>query len=127
MTNNLQRIEEERGALMDLQRSLPEKKCRKLKIFRVLHEVVEGSSSKDVLVRSYQRSFNGFAVKLTDQEQKRISRMESCQCFQVKPSNSSPPGHGISWRCLEGWSSPKKWKGGDCKGGNSFTCNKFCL
>ena len=31
------------------------------------------SSSKDVLVRSYQRSFNGFAVKLTDQEQKRIS------------------------------------------------------
>ncbi|KAK2642142.1 hypothetical protein Ddye_023905 [Dipteronia dyeriana] len=56
------------------------------------------SSANDVLVRSYQRSFNGFAAKLTDQEQKRISRMNGVvSAFPSKTPNSSPPGHGISW------------------------------
>lgn len=42
----------------------------------VLQEGIQDSLVNDVLVRSYKMSFNGFAAKLTDEEQNRISRMD---------------------------------------------------
>ncbi|KAK9186228.1 hypothetical protein WN943_026592 [Citrus x changshan-huyou] len=44
----------------------------------VLQEGIQDSLANDVLVRSYERSFNGFAAKLTDEEQNRISRKSLC-------------------------------------------------
>ncbi|ESR38178.1 hypothetical protein CICLE_v10030114mg [Citrus x clementina] len=42
----------------------------------ILQEVVESSSVNDILVRSYSRSFNGFAAKLTNLEQQKIAGMD---------------------------------------------------
>ncbi|KAL5817063.1 hypothetical protein ACOSQ3_025441 [Xanthoceras sorbifolium] len=42
----------------------------------ILQEVVESSSLENILVRSYKRSFNGFAAKLTDNERQKLSSME---------------------------------------------------
>ncbi|XP_030964441.1 subtilisin-like protease SBT4.3 [Quercus lobata] len=52
----------------------------------LLQEVVEGSSIENCLVRSYKRSFNGFAAKLTDRErQKLANRNEVVSVFPSKP------------------------------------------
>ncbi|KAL6340416.1 hypothetical protein AAG906_006077 [Vitis piasezkii] len=42
----------------------------------ILDTVLDGSSSKDSLVRSYKRSFNGFAAHLTDKQVERVASME---------------------------------------------------
>ncbi|KAK9214557.1 hypothetical protein WN944_006550 [Citrus x changshan-huyou] len=42
----------------------------------ILQEVVEGSPVENVLVRSYKRSFSGFAAKLTDHERQKLASME---------------------------------------------------
>ncbi|KAK1591937.1 hypothetical protein Q3G72_016302 [Acer saccharum] len=41
----------------------------------MLQEVVTTSSPENILVRSYKRSFNGFAAKLTDNEKQKLSNM----------------------------------------------------
>ncbi|CAA7045371.1 unnamed protein product [Microthlaspi erraticum] len=42
----------------------------------ILQEVIESSSVEDSLVRSYGRSFNGFAAKLTESERDKLASME---------------------------------------------------
>nr|CAN62173.1 hypothetical protein VITISV_027754 [Vitis vinifera] len=42
----------------------------------ILDTVLDGSSSKDSLVRSYKRSFNGFAAHLTDKQIEKVASME---------------------------------------------------
>ncbi|CAH8316909.1 unnamed protein product [Eruca vesicaria subsp. sativa] len=42
----------------------------------ILQEVIESSSVEDSLVRSYGRSFNGFAAKLTESERDKLAGME---------------------------------------------------
>ncbi|KAF2291711.1 hypothetical protein GH714_035311 [Hevea brasiliensis] len=44
--------------------------------FNMLQEVVESSSVENSLSRSYKRSFNGFAAKLTASEVQKLARME---------------------------------------------------
>ncbi|KAF3489126.1 hypothetical protein F2Q69_00055558 [Brassica cretica] len=39
----------------------------------ILQEVIELSSVEDSLVRSYGRSFNGFAAKLTESERDKLA------------------------------------------------------
>ncbi|KAL3824156.1 hypothetical protein ACJIZ3_020185 [Penstemon smallii] len=41
--------------------------------FNILHEVVDISLVRQSLVRSYTRSFNGFAAYLTSQEQEKLA------------------------------------------------------
>ncbi|RVW65842.1 Subtilisin-like protease SBT4.13 [Vitis vinifera] len=43
---------------------------------RVLDDVLEGSSATDSLIRSYKRSFNGFAAKLTEKEREKLANKE---------------------------------------------------
>ncbi|KAF6161082.1 hypothetical protein GIB67_007723 [Kingdonia uniflora] len=42
----------------------------------VLQQVLESSSVEDTLIRSYKRSFNGFAAKLTGKEQQKLAGMD---------------------------------------------------
>ncbi|XVF19979.1 hypothetical protein REPUB_Repub11eG0158100 [Reevesia pubescens] len=42
----------------------------------ILQQVIKGSSVADSLIRSYKRSFNGFAAKLTDEEAKELASMK---------------------------------------------------
>ncbi|CAG7872979.1 unnamed protein product [Brassica rapa] len=42
----------------------------------ILQEVIESSSVEDSLVRSYGRSFNGFAAKLTESERDKLAGMD---------------------------------------------------
>ncbi|ESQ56058.1 hypothetical protein EUTSA_v10026895mg [Eutrema salsugineum] len=42
----------------------------------ILQEVIESSSVEESLVRSYGRSFNGFAAKLTESERDKLASME---------------------------------------------------
>ncbi|KAM1363542.1 hypothetical protein PS1_028769 [Malus domestica] len=42
----------------------------------ILERVTESSSASNLLVRSYKRSFNGFAAKLTDRERERVAKMK---------------------------------------------------
>ncbi|CAH2079101.1 unnamed protein product, partial [Thlaspi arvense] len=42
----------------------------------ILQEVIQSSSVEDYLVRSYGRSFNGFAAKLTESERDKLSGIE---------------------------------------------------
>uniref|UniRef100_A0A2N9IT11 Inhibitor I9 domain-containing protein n=1 Tax=Fagus sylvatica TaxID=28930 RepID=A0A2N9IT11_FAGSY len=51
----------------------------------MLQEVIEDSSVEDSLVRSYKRSFNGFAAKLTERERQRLAnRKEVVSVFPSK-------------------------------------------
>ncbi|KAL9448201.1 hypothetical protein AB3S75_015638 [Citrus x aurantiifolia] len=47
----------------------------------ILQEVVEGSPVENVLVRSYKRSFSGFAANLTDHERQKLASMEDVVSF----------------------------------------------
>ncbi|ONI00109.1 hypothetical protein PRUPE_6G067800 [Prunus persica] len=47
----------------------------------ILQSIVQGSSPENLLVRSYKRSFNGFAAKLTDQEREKLANEGSSLCF----------------------------------------------
>ncbi|BFG34048.1 hypothetical protein CerSpe_203220 [Prunus speciosa] len=53
----------------------------------ILRRVVqESGSAENLLVRSYKRSFNGFAAKLTDQEREKLSNMkEVVSVFPSRP------------------------------------------
>ncbi|XP_022731909.1 subtilisin-like protease SBT4.3 [Durio zibethinus] len=42
----------------------------------ILQQVIKDSSVADSLIRSYKRSFNGFAAKLTDEEAKELASMK---------------------------------------------------
>ncbi|KAM2065409.1 hypothetical protein FF1_028406 [Malus domestica] len=42
----------------------------------ILERVTESSSASNLLVRSYKRSFNGFAAKLTDRERESVAKMK---------------------------------------------------
>ncbi|XP_024632848.1 subtilisin-like protease SBT4.13 [Medicago truncatula] len=64
----------------------------------LLQQVIDGSEIENLLVRSYKRSFNGFAAILNDQQRKKLASM-----------NGLGP-------------IPKKWRG-VCAGGGNFSCN----
>ncbi|RVW56646.1 Subtilisin-like protease SBT4.11 [Vitis vinifera] len=51
----------------------------------ILEDVLEGSSSRDSLVRSYKRSFNGFAAKLTEKEREKLCNKDGV--VSIFPSN----------------------------------------
>ncbi|KAM7259272.1 hypothetical protein ACFE04_015013 [Oxalis oulophora] len=101
----------------------------------------EVSGRNDILIRSYKRSFNGFAAKLTDNEAQQLSSMENV--VSIFPSRTHYIQTTRSWDFMgfndttlkaersaespsfsdEGFGPiPKKWKG-VCKGGTNFTCN----
>ena len=42
----------------------------------ILESITESSSPSNLLVRSYKKSFNGFAAKLTDRERERLANMK---------------------------------------------------
>ncbi|CAN6567138.1 unnamed protein product [Malus baccata var. baccata] len=42
----------------------------------ILESITESSSPSNLLVRSYKKSFNGFAAKLTERERERLANME---------------------------------------------------
>ncbi|KAL6195510.1 hypothetical protein ACLB2K_031129 [Fragaria x ananassa] len=118
----------------------------------ILQKVVEDSSPENVLVRSYKRSLNGFAARLTDQEREKLSNMK--EVAPVFPSRTLQLQTTRSWDFM-GFSEkigrnstvesdiivgvidsgiwpesdsfkdkppPKKWKGA-CEGGKNFTCH----
>ncbi|ESQ50035.1 hypothetical protein EUTSA_v10019868mg [Eutrema salsugineum] len=107
----------------------------------ILQEVIQSSSAEDYLVRSYGRSFNGFAAKLTESERDKLIGMEGV--VSVFPSTvykllttRSYEFMGLVgvidggiWPESKSFSDdgigpiPKKWKG-TCAGGTNFTCNK---
>ncbi|KAL6203326.1 hypothetical protein ACLB2K_027026 [Fragaria x ananassa] len=60
-----------------------------------LQKVVEDSSPENVLVRSYKRSFNGFAARLTDQEKEKLSNMK--EVVSVFPSRTLQLQTTRSW------------------------------
>ncbi|KAM1263429.1 hypothetical protein ACFX2G_029047 [Malus domestica] len=61
----------------------------------ILESVVESSSASNLLVRTYKRSFNGFAAKLTEQERERLANMK--EVVSVFPSTSYKPQTTRSW------------------------------
>ncbi|KAK2647507.1 hypothetical protein Ddye_014996 [Dipteronia dyeriana] len=114
----------------------------------ILQEVVHGRSATDSLVRSYKRSFNGFAAKLTGMHgvvsvyPSKMMKLQTTRSWDFmgvtenakrNPSVESDVIIGMLdegiWPELpsftdEGFSPPpKKWKG-ECAGGNNFTCNR---
>ncbi|XP_077236864.1 subtilisin-like protease SBT4.13 [Tasmannia lanceolata] len=64
----------------------------------ILQEVLSESSAADSLIRSYNRSFNGFAAKLTEEEQEKIASMEGI--VSVFPSKIYKPLTTRSWDFL---------------------------
>ncbi|GAV78317.1 Peptidase_S8 domain-containing protein/Inhibitor_I9 domain-containing protein, partial [Cephalotus follicularis] len=52
----------------------------------LLQEVIDASSVEDSLIRSYKRSFNGFAAKITDTEAKKLASMKGV--ISVFPSRT---------------------------------------
>ncbi|KAK1586714.1 hypothetical protein Q3G72_005374 [Acer saccharum] len=63
----------------------------------ILQEVVENNTTSvnDILIRSYKRSFNGFAAKLNEREQRKIASMEGV--VSVFPSKSLQLQTTRSW------------------------------
>ncbi|CAN6561881.1 unnamed protein product [Malus baccata var. baccata] len=61
----------------------------------ILESVVESSSASNLLVRTYKRSFNGFAAKLTEQERERLANMK--EVVSVFPITSYKPQTTRSW------------------------------
>ncbi|KAH9752072.1 subtilisin-like protease SBT4.4 [Citrus sinensis] len=61
----------------------------------ILQEVIGDSSVENVLVRSYKRSFNGFAAKLTDRERQKLASMEGV--VSVFPSRTLQLHTTRSW------------------------------
>ncbi|XP_021832758.1 subtilisin-like protease SBT4.10 [Prunus avium] len=61
----------------------------------ILERVVESTSASNFLIRSYKRSFNGFAAKLTDQEIERLANMK--EVVSVFPSTNFQLHTTRSW------------------------------
>ncbi|CAN6697151.1 unnamed protein product [Malus baccata var. baccata] len=64
----------------------------------ILERVTESSSASNLLVRSYKRSFNGFAARLTDRERERLAKMK--ELVSVFPSTSYKLQTTRSWEFL---------------------------
>ncbi|KAK9123138.1 hypothetical protein Sjap_012740 [Stephania japonica] len=65
----------------------------------ILQEALEeGLQSEQLLIRSYGRSFNGFAAKLTEKEQKKIAKMKGI--ISVFPSVTLNPQTTQSWNFM---------------------------
>ncbi|XP_068339137.1 subtilisin-like protease SBT4.6 [Pyrus communis] len=61
----------------------------------ILQRVVQTSSPENLLVRSYKRSFNGFAAKLTDKEREKLASMK--EVVSVFPSTTFQLHTTRSW------------------------------
>ncbi|KAK9940638.1 hypothetical protein M0R45_017288 [Rubus argutus] len=61
----------------------------------ILQRVVQGSSPENVLVRSYKRSFNGFAARLNDLEREKLANMKDV--VSVFPSRTLQLQTTRSW------------------------------
>ncbi|KAL9415879.1 hypothetical protein AB3S75_039140 [Citrus x aurantiifolia] len=61
----------------------------------IMQNIVEGRSIKNILVRSYTRSFNGFVAMLTDQEREKLAKME--EVVSVFPSGTLQLHTTRSW------------------------------
>ncbi|TYH56211.1 hypothetical protein ES332_D08G002000v1 [Gossypium tomentosum] len=96
------------------------------------------SSMENYLIRSYKRSFNGFAAKLTNEEAKKLATRswDFLGLNQTTKHNATAESNVIVgvidsgiWPESDSFTDegfgppPKKWKGA-CKGGQNFTCNK---
>ncbi|KAL5991678.1 hypothetical protein ACLOJK_012587 [Asimina triloba] len=98
---------------------------------------------EQVLVRRYHKSFNGFAAKLTPQEQQRIARMEGVvavfesKVYRLHTTGSWVfPAHDVIIGVIDSGvrpesdsfnddgfgPPPKRWKG-ICQTAGNFTCN----
>ncbi|CAN6561880.1 unnamed protein product [Malus baccata var. baccata] len=64
----------------------------------ILERVTESSSASNLLVRSYKKSFNGFAAKLTDREGETLSKMK--EVVSVFPSKTYKLQTTRSWEFL---------------------------
>ncbi|CAN6561885.1 unnamed protein product [Malus baccata var. baccata] len=64
----------------------------------ILERVTESSSASNLLVRSYKRSFNGFAAKLTDRQRERVAKMK--EVVSVFPSTTYKLQTTRSWEFL---------------------------
>ncbi|GMJ00874.1 hypothetical protein like AT5G59100 [Hibiscus trionum] len=106
--------------------------------FSLLQALFKQSSVENYLIRSYRRSFNGFAVKLTDEEAKKLAsfkgvvsvfpnkvyHLQTTRSWDFMGFNQTVKRNATSEsNVVIGFSPPpKKWKG-TCKGGQNFTCN----
>ncbi|CAN0854444.1 Subtilisin-like protease SBT4.3 [Linum grandiflorum] len=97
----------------------------------LIQEVVDDRQGEELLIRSYTRSFNGFAAKLTDAEAKKLSSFHQPTMIKKLDSGSDIVVGMIDtgvWPELPSFDDrglgppPTKWKG-VCKGGLNFTCN----
>ncbi|KAM1115495.1 hypothetical protein TB2_038560 [Malus domestica] len=64
----------------------------------ILLRVVQTSSPENLLVRSYKRSFNGFAAKLTDEEREKLASMK--EVVSVFPSTTFQLHTTRSWNFM---------------------------
>uniref|UniRef100_F6GUX0 Subtilisin-like protease SBT4.3 n=1 Tax=Vitis vinifera TaxID=29760 RepID=F6GUX0_VITVI len=63
--------------------------------YSILGSVLETSSISQAFVRSYRKSFNGFAARLTDREKERLANMEDV--VSIFPSKTLQPQTSRSW------------------------------
>ncbi|PPR90401.1 hypothetical protein GOBAR_AA30289 [Gossypium barbadense] len=84
----------------------------------MLQALSKHSSVENYLIRSYKRSFNGFAAKLTNEEAKKLASFKGV--VSVFPSKESGPSRTASATRIR--STTQNWKGA-CKVGQNFTCN----
>ncbi|KAJ7980798.1 Subtilisin-like protease [Quillaja saponaria] len=115
--------DEERKVYIVYMGSLPDGEYSPLSHHRsILQEVTGDSAVEKFLVRSYQRSFNGFAANLTSRQSQELSNMN--RVVSVFPSMTlqlQTTRRALRMKVLV--QVPKKWKG-VCRGGQNFTCNR---
>ncbi|XP_058068830.1 subtilisin-like protease SBT4.3 [Magnolia sinica] len=73
----------------------------------ILEQVLESGSARDYIVYSFKKSFNGFAARLTEQEQQKLSGMEGI--VSVFPSKAHKLHTTRSWNFLGFPTSVKRW------------------
>ncbi|PWA71209.1 hypothetical protein CTI12_AA283000 [Artemisia annua] len=105
----------------------------------IINQIIDPTFAEKSLIRSYTRSFNGFAAYLSLEEAEKLTRFNGV--LSVIPSKNRILQTTRSWdfigfprvidrgtwpECFhdDGFGAvPKKWKG-LCAGGINFTCNK---
>ncbi|CAK9323802.1 unnamed protein product [Citrullus colocynthis] len=87
----------------------------------------EDTFAPESVVHTYKKSFNGFAVKLTEEEAKKIASKEGVAVFPNKMNklHTTRSWAFLAESSLSLLSPPSKWKG-TCQAFN-FTCNRTCL